>query len=98
MKLTKDNLYQTVDTQYQAHKDSFEAISDYIFRHPEVGGEEIQSATYLTQVLKKYGFSVSNPAVQLPTAFMAQYGPGTGLTIAFVACLLYTSPSPRDRG
>ena len=50
MKLTKDNLYQTVDTQYQAHKDSFEAISDYIFRHPEVGGEEIQSATYLTQV------------------------------------------------
>ena len=52
MKLTKDNLYQTVDTQYQAHKDSFEAISDYIFRHPEVGGEEIQSATYLTQVLK----------------------------------------------
>lgn len=85
MKLTKDNLYQTVDTQYQAHKDSFEAISDYIFRHPEVGGEEIQSATYLTQVLKKYGFSVSNPAVQLPTAFMAQYGPGTGLTIAFVA-------------
>lgn len=85
VKLTKDNLYQTVDTQYQAHKDSFEAISDYIFRHPEVGGEEIQSATYLTQVLKKYGFSVSNPAVQLPTAFMAQYGPGTGLTIAFVA-------------
>ena len=68
VKLTKDNLYQTVDTQYQAHKDSFEAISDYIFRHPEVGGEEIQSATYLTQVLKKYGFSVSNPAVQLPTA------------------------------
>lgn len=63
VKLTKDNLYQTVDTQYQAHKDSFEAISDYIFRHPEVGGEEIQSATYLTQVLKKYGFSVSNPAV-----------------------------------
>lgn len=59
MELTKDSLYQTVDAQYQAHKDSFEEISDYIFRHPEVGGEEIQSATYLTQVLKKYGFSVS---------------------------------------
>ena len=85
MELTKDSLYQTVDAQYQAHKDSFEEISDYIFRHPEVGGEEIQSATYLTQVLKKYGFSVSNPAVQLPTAFVAQYGSGTGLTIAFVA-------------
>lgn len=85
VELTKDSLYQTVDAQYQAHKDSFEEISDYIFRHPEVGGEEIQSATYLTQVLKKYGFSVSNPAVQLPTAFVAQYGAGTGLTIAFVA-------------
>ena len=70
VELTRDSLYQTVDAQYQAHKDSFEEISDYIFRHPEVGGEEIQSATYLTQVLKKYGFSVSNPAVQLPLSLI----------------------------
>ena len=69
MKLTKDNLYQTVDTQYQAHKDSFEAISDYIFRHPEVGGEEIQSATYLTPGTEKYGFSVSNPRSTAPHCF-----------------------------
>ena len=66
MKLTKDNLYQTVDTQYQAHKDSFEAISDYIFRHPEVGGEEIQSATYLTQVLKSMVFLCRTPQYSSP--------------------------------
>lgn len=85
--LKPDNnaLYQLIEEQLQTHRDSFREISDYIYRHPELSGEEIQSATYLKKTLESYGFSLSNPAIQLPTAFVAEYGAGTGLTIAFVA-------------
>lgn len=69
----------------QENKDEFEAISDYIFKHPELGGEEFESSKYLADKLKERGFKVSFPYEDLPTAFIAEIGPENGVAIGFLA-------------
>lgn len=64
---------------------SFEEISDYIFKHPELGGEEFQSSRYLTEIMKKEGFNVTYPYGSEKTAFRAELGNGNGPKIAFLA-------------
>lgn len=59
-------------------------ISDYVFKHPELGGEEFQSSQYLKHVLAQKRFTVTSPYESLPTAFAAEYG-NDGFTTAFLA-------------
>lgn len=56
------------------HGDEFEAISTYIWSHPELGLEEYEASRKLTDVLKKYGFTVEMGVSGMPTAFIATYG------------------------
>lgn len=63
----------------------FEAISEYIFAHPELGNEEYESSRYLSETLASYGFSVHYPYLDIPTAFRAEFTNGDGPKIAFLA-------------
>ncbi len=56
--------------------DEFEKISKYIWSHPELGLEEYEASRKLTDVLKKYGFSINTHVSGMPTAFIATYGSG----------------------
>ena len=40
---------------------SFEEISDFIFNHPELGGEEYESSAFLAEFMRKEGFEVQQP-------------------------------------
>ena len=52
-----------------------------------------------TDFLMKRTASRPLPAKELTTAEVATFGAITlGIAVAFLFCLLYTSPSPRDRG
>ena len=65
---------------------TFEGISDYVFKHPELGGEEFDSSKYLADELHSFGFAVTFPYEDLPTAFIASYGEYPDAdTFAFVA-------------
>ena len=69
-----------------AHFEEFVELSRFVYRHPELGGEEHKSSRYLAAYLKSMGFEVSFPYEGLPTAFDAVYGPEDAeLTIAFLA-------------
>jgi amidohydrolase len=58
------------------HGEEFEDISKYIWSHPELGLEEYEAARKLTDVLRKYGFTVELGVSGMPTAFIATYGSG----------------------
>ena len=73
---------------YEIEKDlgnEFENISDFLFKNPEVSGEEYISSKFLVERMKKYGFKVVYPYCNLPTAFRAEIGDGEGPIIAFLA-------------
>ncbi len=69
----------------EASKKKFEQISDYIFKHPECGGNEYQSANYLVKLMRKEGFEVTYPYGSERTAFRAEKENGTGPAICFLA-------------
>ena len=77
-------LRQTVQKQIAQNRRLFQEISDYIFRPPELGGEEVLSSQYLKHILEQEGFTVTAPYEILPTAFTAEYGEGD-FTVAFLA-------------
>jgi len=82
LNLLKDRLAFTC----AAHFAEFVELSHFVYRHPELGGEENKSSQYLANYLKAMGFEVSFPYDDLPTAFNAEYGPEDAeLTIAFLA-------------
>jgi len=72
----------------ETYRETFESISDHLFHHPEVSGEEYESADYLARVMESFGFTVTFPypdIKEIDTAFIAQFGDGKGPTIAFLA-------------
>ena len=54
----------------------FEELSDYIWNNPELGLEEFGAFKAVTNILKKYGFSIESNVGEMPTAFIATYGNG----------------------
>ncbi len=62
-----------------------EEISDYLFKNPELSDEEFNSSAYLADKLQDAGFRVTYPYMGIETAFRADYGNGSGRTVAFPA-------------
>lgn len=60
-------------------------IIEYLHAHAEVGGEEIESSTYLAGLLVDAGFDVERGVAQLPTAFVASTTTAPGPRLAFLA-------------
>ncbi len=49
-------------------------ICDYLFKNPELSGQEYNSSRYLKDFLQGRGFKISNPVKHLlPTAFVARF-------------------------
>lgn len=66
----------TVKSWIDNNADEFEKIAEFIWEHPELGLEEYEASKLLTDVLKKYGFSVELGVSEMPTAFIATFGSG----------------------
>ena len=78
----KMQLIQEIEQQYAK---KFEKICDYIFRNPELGGEEVKTVSYLSKVMEQEGFQVICPYGSEKTAFRAEFRNGEGPTIGFLA-------------
>ncbi|HEX3630419.1 MAG TPA: M20 family metallopeptidase [Candidatus Dormibacteraeota bacterium] len=77
----KDQLSARID----ALRPELERIGRQIYANPEIGYEERQAVAWLTELLRKQGFSVEEGVADTPTAFVATKRSGTGPTIAFLA-------------
>ncbi|MFL2079345.1 M20 family metallopeptidase [Marinilactibacillus psychrotolerans] len=61
-------------------------LSEYIYEHPELGHEEFLSSKAHVELLKKHGFEVEYPYLEVETAFRAVYkGTKEGPTIAYLS-------------
>ena len=76
----KEKLYNNIENL----RNEIEKKSEFVFEHDELGNEEYISSAYLVQKLKEYGFQVTYPYLDIPTAFRAEYKKGDGLKIAFL--------------
>ena len=79
-----DNM-QTIQKLEHQYAKKFEEICDYIFRNPELGGEEEKAAAYLMETMKAEGFSIIYPYGSEKTAFRAEFRNGDGPVIGFLA-------------
>jgi amidohydrolase len=77
----KDQLSGRID----ALRPDLERIGREIYSHPEIGYEERQAVAWLTEFLRKQGFSLEVGVADTPTAFVATRRNGSGPTIAFLS-------------
>ena len=74
-----------IEALTDAHREEFEAVSAFIFDHPELGCEEKLGQDALCILLEKHGFDVQRGYGSLDTAFVAEYKSGKpGMTFAFM--------------
>src|SRR5439155_10302431 len=51
-------------------------MNDQIFSFAELGFQEFETSKYLTDILRKNGFTIQENLAGIPTAFMASWGSG----------------------
>lgn len=62
------------------------SLSDWLYEHPELGGQEHQAVRRLTEELAADGFAVESGIAGLPTAFKAAFSLGSpGPAVGFLA-------------
>ena len=71
-----DELKALVTRRVDAQRGELDELSLRIHSHPELGFEEVNAASWLTQYLKQNGFQVESGICKLPTAFRGSYGQG----------------------
>lgn len=82
LSMLKEEIVRTVD----ALREEILETSRHLHAHPELSGEEYQSARYLASRAEKHGFAVEHGIAGLPTAFRAVRNTGsTGPLVAFLA-------------
>ncbi len=78
----KAEIVRTVDSL----RDEILATSRHLYDHPELSGEEYESAKFLAARAEKHGFTVEHGVAGLPTAFRAvKETASTGPLVAFLA-------------
>jgi amidohydrolase len=78
-------LKDAISARVDALRPELERIGRDIHANPEIAYEERQAVAWLTEMLKKHGFSVEVGVANTPTAFVATRRNGTGPTVAFLS-------------
>lgn len=79
--MNREKIWNAVD----AVSERLYEMSDWMYRHPEIGHQEKEAAKLLAGELERHGFAVTAPYATMETAFKAVYRGGDGPTIAIVA-------------
>ena len=74
-----DKLKNEAVAAIDARKDQAQQINDMLFSFSELGFQEEESFTYLTNLLEKEGFTVQKGVAGIPTAWIATWGSGKPL-------------------
>ncbi len=80
-----DQIKDALSTRIDALRPELERVSRDIYTNPEIAYQERQAVAWLTELLKKHGFSVEVGVADTPTAFVATRRNGTGPTVAFLS-------------
>jgi len=69
-------LKQQAIAEVESMKDETQRMIDQVFSFGELGFQEVETSTYLTGILRKNGFAVTEGVAGIPTAWVASWGSG----------------------
>lgn len=73
-----------IEKQVDKYIDKMKGISDFLFKNPELGGEEYIASKYLIDIADKMGFRTVENYCGLDTAFWAEFQNGQGPVLAVI--------------
>src|SRR6188472_526343 len=73
---TADQYKRDVGLEVDSMREDIARMNDQVFSFAELGFQEFETVKYLTDILKKNGFTVQEGIAGIPTAFMASWGSG----------------------
>src|SRR6185295_19784731 len=71
-----DQYKKDVGLEVDGMREDIQRMNDQVFSFGELGFQEFETSKYLTDILKKNGFSVEHNLAGIPTAWMATWGSG----------------------
>jgi amidohydrolase len=83
--VSSSGLKDGLGTRIDALRPELEQVSRDIYANPEIAYEEHRAVGWLTELLKRHGFSVEVGVASTPTAFVATRRRGEGPAIAFLS-------------
>src|SRR5438105_14813933 len=83
--VSSSGLKDSLATRIDALRPELEQVSRDIYANPETAYEEPRAVGWLTELLKRHGFSVEVGVASTPTAFVATRREGDGPGSAFVS-------------
>jgi len=69
---------ERLDQEIERNRAALADLSDDLAANAEVSGEEFESSRKIVEILRKAGFEVEYPFLNIPTAFIARKGKGGG--------------------
>lgn len=79
-------LLKKLSTKYDEIFMDLKTLNEYIYANPELGRKEFKASEAHKNLLKKYGFSVTDNYIGIETAYLAEYNSGKpGPKIAYLA-------------
>src|SRR5205085_11785092 len=73
---TTDQYKRDVGLEVEAMREDIARMNDQVFSFAELGFQEFETSKYLTDILRKNGFTVEENLAGIPTAWMASWGSG----------------------
>src|SRR5438067_8572979 len=73
---TTDQYKRDVGLEVEAMREDIARMNDQVFSFAELGFQEFETSKYLTDILRKNGFTIQENLAGIPTAFMASWGSG----------------------
>src|SRR6266487_1337533 len=71
-----DALKKEIIAEIENEKVFTQQMVDMVFSFGELGFQEVETSRYLTDILKKNGFTVEEGIAGIPTSWMATWGSG----------------------
>ena len=71
-----DEYKRNVALEVDGMREDIQRMNDQVFSFGELGFQEFETSKYLTDILKKNGFTVEHNLAGIPTAWMATWGSG----------------------
>ena len=65
-----------VGLEVDGMREDIARMNDQVFSFAELGFQEFETSKYLTDILRKNGFTIQENLAGIPTAFMASWGSG----------------------
>ena len=80
------DLVKNLGTKYDMIFGDLKKLCEYIYQNPELGRKEFKACKAHKELLKKYGFKVTDNYIGIETAYLAEYDSGReGAKIAYLA-------------